>query len=87
MLRPFFYGDGTDHTVWLTEEEAWVVNNLEIYETNMTSPTSMYAEVNLTRSQMKTYNRAAGILNAYLSNPNVHVRYDDTSVPVLRPVS
>ena len=55
------YGSDPAHTVWLSEKEAWAVNNLRI-----TDVVGTYAKVNLTPEQMKDYDRAAEFLNEYI---------------------
>lgn len=80
--KPYYYGDGTDHIVYLTKEEADAVNGMQISDVIETDD-GMYVKTNLKPNQIKHYNRATDILNRYLEDHEV--TWNDTSVPVLRP--
>ena len=83
----FYYGDGTDNVVSLTEKQALAVNSFKFYPVD-----SQESNVNRIRGHaeladgctMKHYNDATTILNKYLADHDVF--YNETDKPVLRPV-
>ncbi|QGJ88018.1 hypothetical protein SEA_AVAZAK_36 [Gordonia phage Avazak] len=82
----YYYGDGTDNVVRLTEKQAWAVNNILIIDTivDHEDDESIYVKTNLNEEQMKDYSEAADILNAYLEDHDVF--YENPDQPMLRPV-
>ena len=61
-LRPYQYGSDPIHKLYLTDEEAWVVNNIRFTPVDGTD----YYVVNLTGERLAVYDRASEILNAYM---------------------
>lgn len=85
MTRKYYYGDGTDHVVELTEEQANAILNCQIIgDVIYGEDGSFYVKTNLTDEELVHYNAGSGILNAYLQDHKVY--WTDTEVPMLRPV-
>ncbi|ADD81040.1 gp042 [Rhodococcus phage ReqiPoco6] len=86
--RAYYYGDGTDNVVQLTEAQANASNKAMFYpveeEKDSTGETQILVKTNLTREEIVHYNEAADILNVYLETHTV--TYNDMEQPMLRPV-
>ena len=82
--KQFYYGDGTENIVELTQAQADSMNNLridEFYET----PVAMYATPRfIGPGDIESYNEAADILNKFLETHTV--TWSNTDVPAIRPV-
>lgn len=68
--KPYYYGEGTDHIVRLTVEEANAVNKLRVYEV-VETPNGTYVRLNLTEQEQRAYNTAVDLLNEYLETHDV----------------
>ena len=80
----FYYGDGTENIVELTQAQADSVNNLRIGDT-IETPDGTY--VNLWfegAGDLDSYHEGAEILNKFLETHTV--TWENTEVPVIRPV-
>lgn len=83
--RPYFYGSTTDHVVKLRPSEAAAVNKILIKQV---APGKFIT--NLSNREMKTYDRAATILNAYLATATTGVYCSDEDAEngnIVRPVN
>jgi len=81
----YYYGDGTDNVVQLTEQQANAANNFRFTATRVDSENNeMYGTTNLTQEEMVHYSAAAKVLNEYLADHEVY--QVDTDSPILRPV-
>ena len=84
--RKFYYGDGTDHIVELTQNQALAISEALISQVDAEDPTIV--ELTLpTGTSVEDYNEAADILNNYIDNASEPVFYNDTSKPIVRPVT
>ena len=84
--KKYYYGEGTDHIIQLTEAEANAVNKIRIFEVKET-PDGTYIRTNLDEKEMRIYNRAADKLNAYLEDHTVIATEEFLETnDVLRPV-
>lgn len=84
--RKFYYGDGTDHIVELTQNQALAISEALISQVDAEDPTIV--ELTLpTGTSVEDYNEAADILNNYLDTASEPVTYNDTSKPIVRPVT
>ena len=83
--RAYYYGDGTENIVHLTEEQARVTNDIRITEM-LEDPFTGEVTVksNLSLAEMEVYNEAADLLNKYIETHDVY--WNDQSVPMIRPV-
>ena len=59
--RKYYLGEGTDHVIVLTEDEAFAVNNIRFEHVK----DDIYS-VNLTHAQMQDYDSAASKINRYM---------------------
>ena len=66
--RQYYYGEGTDNVVMLTEAEADAVNKLRFIHVK----DDLYM-INLNAEEAKAYDSAAEKLNAYLALETSHV--------------
>lgn len=60
--RAYYYGEGTDHKLWLEDELADVINKIRILE--YVEETGMI-RVNLNAKEIEIYDRASALLNNY----------------------
>lgn len=84
ISRNYYYGEGTDHVVKLTEAEADAANKIRIRHVR----DDIY-EVNLNREEQKHYDSAAIKLNRYLETATSPVMASEEFLAtnnVLRPV-
>lgn len=82
--QQFYYGDGTENIVELTQAQADSTNNIRIGEILETSE-GTYADIWFEGpGDMKSYSEAAEILNSYIETHTV--TWTNTEVSVLRPV-
>ena len=82
--KQFYYGDGTENIVELTQAQADSTNNLRIEEV-IETPEGTYANVGFVGpGDIESYNEAAEILNKFLETHTV--TWSDTDVPAIRPV-
>lgn len=80
--RKFYYGDGTDHVVTLTENQALAISESTFEAVEGSNPLQGY--LNLPDGcTIEDYNEAADILNDY-HDEHGSVPWDDTSNPMLR---
>ena len=91
MLNPkntpqqYYYGEGTDNVVMLTEAEADAVNKLRYFHVK----DDLYL-VNLNAEEMESYESAAKKLNEYLALGTSHVYGSEEFVAeygIVRPVN
>lgn len=83
----FYYGDGTDNVVLLTDKQALALNSFKFYPVDSPEPnaTRIRGYVDLADGcTMKDYSEGADILNKYLVDHTVF--YNETDKPMLRPV-
>lgn len=76
--KTYYYGDGTDHEIQLTEREAAAVNKIAVDEKNGIFTT------NLNRREMRDYTSAADKLNSYLGDHYVTAHCLDRGENILR---
>jgi hypothetical protein len=80
----FYYGDGTENIVELTQIQADSANNLRVGEI-LETPEGTYANMWFEGpGDMESYNEAAEILNEFIATHAV--TWENTDVPILRPV-
>lgn len=81
--KPYFYGSTTDHIVMLRPSEANAALKLRIWQVM-----PGYFTTNLTPAEMRSYDRAATKLNAYIDAGNsVYCSDEDAEAGTyLRPV-
>lgn len=80
--QQFYYGDGTENIVELTQAQADSANNIRIGEILETSE-GTYADIWFEGpGDMKSYNEATDILNSYLETRTV--TWENTEEPILR---
>lgn len=83
-MPKFYYGDGTENIVELTQIQADSANNIRIGEI-IETPEGTYANPWFEGpGDMTSYNEAAEILNEFLSTRTI--TWTNTDVPVIRPV-
>lgn len=81
--KSFYYGDGSENVVKLTQIQADSVNNLRTHES---SNDDGLIEISFEgRGNVRSYNEAADILTAYASSHTV--TWNDTDKPMLREVN
>jgi len=81
--RAYYYGDGTDHKIWLSEAGANAVNKIRIFDIVETDE-GTFVKTNLSEEEMKDYSEAADILNSYHEEFGA-VPYTNLDIPMLRP--
>lgn len=81
--KKFFYGDGTDHVVDLTQNQADAVNKMLVTEVIEGEGQETLVRINLDEQELKHYNSAVDILNKYCAAHTVY--YENTEEPILRP--
>ena len=82
--RQYYYGEGTDNVVMLTEAEADAVNKICLIHIK----DDLYM-INLDSEEAKAYDSAAEKLNAYLALETTHVYASDEFLAeneIIRPV-
>ena len=83
--KQFYYGDGTENIVELTQAQADSTNNLRIDQFFETPDGITYAAPRFVGpGDIKSYNEAAEILNKFLETHTV--TWSNTDVPAIRPV-
>lgn len=83
--RAYYYGEGTDHKLWLEDESADVINKMRILEFD--EETGMI-RVNLNDKEIEIYDRASALLNNYLEECGPVYASDEylQNNDILRPV-
>jgi len=71
FTMPYYYGEGSDHIVRLTSEEANAVNKIRIFGLVEGENGDMYVKTNLNDAEMEAYNSAATVLNEYVETHQV----------------
>lgn len=89
--KKFYYGDGTDHVVKLTQKMADAVIKCRFKDVKVVGESQdgkddiVIMKTNLTREEMNHYNKGVSILNRYHDKHGA-VTWKDESKPYLRPV-
>lgn len=79
--KTYYYGDGTDHEIQLTEREAAAVNKIRI---TVVDEKNGIVTTNLNRREMRDYTSAADKLNSYLEDHDVTAHCLDRGENILR---
>lgn len=87
FTKLFYYGEGTDHKVRLTQAEADAANKIRI---KIVDEAAGLFQTNLTDKEMRAYNSAAAKLNKYIAKtapngPGASDEYLENN-DILRPV-
>lgn len=84
--KNYYYGEGTDHVIKLTEAEANAANKIRILEM-VENENGTFVRTNLNDEEMQSYSTAADKLNKYLETNTVHATEEFlASNDLLRPV-
>ena len=79
----YYYGDGTDHVLYLPDKGVRIANKARFYESEGSSD-GLYLRSNLTQKELDLYNEIAEIMNGYHKLVG-DVAWINTDVDVLRP--
>ena len=62
------YGSNPKNVIRIPVKWAEVVNKFDFIEESVSSAGKIYGRINLTREELKTYNKAASYLNKYIKS-------------------
>lgn len=84
--KKYYYGEGTDHVIKLTEAEANAANKIRILDM-VENENGTFVRTNLNDEEMQSYDSAAEKLNKYLETNTVRATEEFlASNDMLRPV-